>query len=85
MSPYVAKIEQAIRRLGFPSQLGPMSTVVETQTLQQALNVIEEAYKALEGATRVYVNATLDIRTDRDNRMLSKVHSVEEKIKKLSK
>ena len=85
MSPYVAKIEQAIRRTGFPSQLGSMSTVVETLTLREAFAVIEAAYAALEGCTRVYVNATLDIRTDRDNRMTAKVQSVEEKIAQLEK
>lgn len=83
MSPYVAKIELAIRATGYPSQLGSMSTVVETPTLPEALSVIEVAYKALEGCSRVYVNATLDIRTDRDNRMTSKVASVEEKMAKL--
>ena len=85
MSPHVAKIEQAIRRMGYPSQLGAMSTVVETPTLHEALAVIEAAYQALEGCTRVYVNATMDIRTDRDNRMESKVRSVEEKIAQLGK
>jgi len=51
--------------------------------LHEALAVIEAAYQALEGCTRVYVNATMDIRTDRDNRMESKVRSVEEKIAQL--
>ena len=85
MSPYVAKIEQAIRRMGYPSQLGSMSTVVEAPTVHEALAVIEAAYNALEGCTRGYVNATMDIRTDRDNRMQSKVRSVEEKLANLDK
>ncbi|MGP1362603.1 MAG: thiamine-binding protein [Bacteroides sp.] len=83
MSPYIAKIEQAIRRCGFPNQLGAMSTVVETPTLQDAFDVMQAAYAALEGCTRVYLNATFDIRTDRDNRMEGKVRSVEEKLASL--
>ena len=85
MSPYVAKIEQAIRRMGFPSQVGSMSTVVETPTLREAFSVIEAAYAALEGCTRGDINGTVDVGTDRDNRMAAKVASVEEKIAQLDK
>ncbi len=82
MSPYVARLEKAIRAEGYPSQLGPMSTVVETPTLDEAFKVMRAAYGALEtDCKRVYLSATFDIRSDRDNRMQAKVDSVEEKIK----
>lgn len=81
MSPYVARLEKAIRAEGYPSMLGPMSTVVETPTLDEAFRVVRAAYSALESdCSRVYLSATFDIRTDRDNRMQAKVDSVEQKI-----
>lgn len=83
ISPYVARIELAIRELGYPSQLGPMSTVVETSTMREALMVLERAYEVLgDDCARVYVSATFDIRRGCENRMEAKVRSVEEKMQK---
>lgn len=84
MSPYVARIEKAIQSMGFPSQLGPMSTVVETPTLTDALEVINTAYKALANdCHRIYLTATFDIKEGKDNRMLQKVASVKDKLRQL--
>lgn len=81
VSPYVAQIEKAIRDCGFPSQLTPMSTVVETETLAEALSVIQAAHDAIASqCDRLYISATIDVRKGKNNRMQTKIESVESKI-----
>jgi uncharacterized protein YqgV (UPF0045/DUF77 family) len=58
-----------------------MGTIVETNTLSEALTVIEDAYKELESdCERVYVTVNIDIRKGDLGRIQSKIQSVEEKI-----
>lgn len=58
-----------------------MGTIVETSTLREALEVVEDAYKELENdCDRVYVTLNLDIRKGELGRIESKVQSVEQKI-----
>lgn len=84
VSPYVARIEKAIRDAGFPSQLTPMSTIVETETLAEALSVIQVAHDAIaDQCDRLYISATIDVRKGKSNRMKSKIESVERKIEGL--
>lgn len=82
-SPFVSKVVERVRVLGYENQLTAMGTLVETETLEQALEVIDDAYKALEhDCDRVYVTVNLDIRKGDLGRIRSKVESVEHKIGK---
>ncbi len=81
VSAYVARIEKAIRDCGFPSQLGPMSTVVETETLAEALSVMERAYEAIKDCSRAYMSANFDIRPGHSGRLQAKVAKVEQLIR----
>lgn len=81
MSPYVSRIVKRVRESGHQSQLTAMGTLVETETLTQALKVIEEAYAVLEpDCDRVYLTVNIDIKKGPTGRINSKVESVEEKI-----
>ena len=81
MSPYVSRIVKRVRESGYQSQLTAMGTLVETETLPQALKVIEEAYAELEhDCDRVYVTVNIDIKKGGTGRINSKTESVEEKI-----
>lgn len=81
VSLYVSKVVKLIRRGGHPNQLTSMGTLVETETLQEALNVIDEAYKTLEeDCDRVYINVTIDIRKGKLGRIEDKIRSVEDKL-----
>jgi uncharacterized protein (TIGR00106 family) len=81
VSPYVSKIIKHIRRSGFANQLTAMGTLVETETLPEALSLINEAYKILEeDCERVYVTANIDIRKGKLGRIDSKVRSIEDKL-----
>ncbi len=81
VSFYVSKVVKKIRKSGYNNQLTAMGTLVETNTLSEALNLIDETYKVLEeDCERVYVNITIDIRNGDLGRIDSKVRSVEDKI-----
>lgn len=83
VSPYVSRIIAMIRESGIPYSLSPMATIIETETLEEALKVINDAYKLLENdCSRVYATFSLDIRPGRQNRMDAKIKSVEDKIGK---
>jgi uncharacterized protein (TIGR00106 family) len=81
ISPYVSRIVKSVRSKGYQNQLTAMGTIVETNTLSEALTVIEDAYKELESdCERVYVTVNIDIRKGDLGRIQSKIQSVEEKI-----
>lgn len=82
VSGFVAPVIAMIRDSGHDYRLSPMGTVVETDTLPEALAVIERAYAILEaaGCERVYATAKLDIRPGQTGRMEGKVASVRRQI-----
>ncbi len=82
VSPFVAKVIENIRSKGYSSQLSAMGTIVETNTLAEALEIINDAYKVLESdCERVYISANFDVKKGPLGRIDSKVQSVEEKLK----
>ncbi len=78
VSPYVSRILAFIDGSGISYRLTPMGTIIETDTLDEALRIMSEAYKRLEqDCKRVYVSAKLDIRKDRKNGLTQKIDSLE--------
>jgi len=82
VSKQVAKIVDAIDKSGVAYQLTPMGTVVETDTMREALDIIELAYEQVSGCDRVYSSLKLDIRKNTENRLTSKIKSVENNLGK---
>jgi uncharacterized protein (TIGR00106 family) len=83
LSTYVARLVSMIDETKLPYKMTPMSTIIETQTLEQALKVVSDAYKLLEpDCSRVYSVIKLDIRKGRDDRLQKKIESVEKKMGK---
>jgi uncharacterized protein (TIGR00106 family) len=81
VSEYVSKVIKMIKDKKYSYQLTSMGTIVETATVDEALEVILESYKILEKfSDRVYITATIDIRKNSDNRILSKIESIKNKI-----
>lgn len=77
-SRFVSRVIEAIEKSGYPYQLTPMGTIVETPSLPEALKVMEQGYAALEpDCNRVYVSAKLDIRKGGENRMKQKIASIQ--------
>ncbi|MEJ2414513.1 MAG: MTH1187 family thiamine-binding protein [Sulfurimonas sp.] len=77
VSKQVAKILDAIDKSGVNYKLTPMGTIVETQTMREALDVIELAYEQVKECERVYSSLKFDIRHSDSNRLQTKIESVE--------
>jgi len=81
VSPYVSRIIKMIDESGIPYKLTPMGTVFETESMEEALELINNAYKLLEkDCNRVYSVVKFDIRKGKSNRLEQKIKSVEKKI-----
>ena len=77
VSKQVSKVIDAIDKSGVAYQLTPMGTVIETETMKEALSIIELAYEQLQDCERVYSSLKFDIRKNTKNRIKSKIASVE--------
>ena len=77
VSQYVSKIIDMIDQSGAAYQLTPMGTIVECETMKEALSVIEKAYECLSDCERVYSSLKLDIRKGKKNRLSGKIDSVQ--------
>jgi len=82
VSKQVAKIVDAIEKSGVKYQLTPMGTVIETNTMREALDVIELAYEQVKDCDRVYSSLKFDIRHNKENRLKTKIESVEKVLKR---
>jgi uncharacterized protein (TIGR00106 family) len=82
VSKQVSKVIDAIDKSGVAYQLTPMGTVIETQTIREALAIIELAYEQLQDCERVYSSLKFDIRKNQKNRLKSKIASVEKVLKR---
>jgi len=80
VSKQVSKIIDAIDTSGVAYQLTPMGTIIETETMREALEIIELAYEQVKDCERVYSSLKFDIRHNADNRLKNKIKSVEQKI-----
>lgn len=76
VSKQVAKIIDSIDKSGVSYQLTPMGTIVETDTVREALDIIEMAYNQLD-CDRIYSSLKFDIRKDSKNRLKNKIKSIE--------
>jgi len=87
VSPYVSRIIKMIDGSGIPYKLTPMGTVFETESMDEALEIINKAYKQLEkDCSRVYSVVKFDIRKGKSNRLVQKIESVERNLgKKVNK
>ena len=77
VSKSVSKIIDAIDKSGISYQLTPMGTVFEAPSMKEALSVLEMAYEQLSDLERVYSSLKFDIRKNCENRLKTKIESVE--------
>ena len=86
VSAYVSQIISMIRDSGSDYQLTPMGTIIETETLEQAMSLVQQSYSILDaaGCSRVYSSLKLDIRQGPIGRLKGKITSVETKIGKVN-
>ncbi|WP_419677685.1 thiamine-binding protein [Aliarcobacter lanthieri] len=86
-SKEVSEILNIIKDSGLKYQLTSMCTIVEAETLKELLDLVNLCYLKLEklGCNRVYAVVNFDIRTNGENRIESKISSVEKNIGIVSK
>lgn len=81
VSEYVSKIIKMISESGKDYKLTAMGTIVETDTMEEALEIVNKSYKVLEPySERVYSSLKFDIQKSKDNRLVKKIDSIKNKI-----
>jgi len=81
VSQYVSKIIKMIDESGFSYKLTAMGTIIETETLKEALAIVNRSYEILEPfSKRVYSTMNIDIQKDKSGRMEKKINSIVSKI-----
>ncbi len=77
-SEFVARVLDVIDTSGLAYQLTPMGTIVESETIDEALALVGACYKVLEpDCNRVSSFLKFDIRKGKSSRLGSKIASVE--------
>lgn len=82
VSKQVSKIIDVIDKSGISYQLTPMGTIIEAKSMKEALSIVELAYEQLESCDRVYSSLKFDIRKNCENRLKTKIDSVENILKR---
>ncbi|HKK67359.1 MAG TPA: MTH1187 family thiamine-binding protein [Bacteroidales bacterium] len=87
VSPYVSRILNMLKSSDVSYKLSAMGTVFETETMPEALQVIQKAYALLEDdCERVYSVVNFDIQTNKTmGRLKAKIDSIENKIGEVNK
>jgi len=87
VSSEVSKVIKMISESGVEYKLSAMSTVVETETMEEALQIVQKAYDILNpNSDRIYSAITFDIQNNKKgSRIKSKIASVESKIGEVNK
>ncbi len=82
VSAYVSQVIKMIDASGVSYKLTPMGTVIETDKLQDALEIVNRAYAVLDNqdCNRVYSSLKLDIRKGKGQRLSQKIESVKKRI-----
>jgi len=80
-SVFVARVLDIVDRSGLEYQLTPMGTIIEGETVEEVLSVINRAYGELQkDCGRVYCTIKIDWREGAVGRLNKKVGSVEAKL-----
>ena len=86
VSKYVSEVINMIKNSGASYKLSAMSTIIETETMAEALEIIQKAHDILKESDRIYSAVTFDIQNNKPfGRMEGKITSVEAKIGKVNK
>jgi len=82
-SKYIAKVVKLLEEKGIKYELTPMGTIIETEELDNALRIIQEAHELMfkAGFKRVYTVVKIDDRRDLRMGMEEKVSAVMEKVR----
>ena len=86
VSAEVSKVIECIRSSGITYQVTSMSTIIETDELPEALDLLNKCHNVLApDAERIHLSAKFDIRPGKNNRMQAKLDTVENLIGKINR
>lgn len=86
VSSEVSKVINLIRESGYNYQLTAMGTLIETNTMPEALGIVNKSHDILaENSNRIYCTMNIDSQKGKDNRLKTKVEAVESKIGKVNR
>lgn len=81
VAKFVSRVVDMVDQSGMPYQLTPMGTIIEANSVAEALEVVQKAYDVLgDDCERVYSALKLDIRKGKSGRLKGKVASVEREL-----
>ena len=82
VSEYVSQVLKMIDASGVSYKLTAMGTIIETDTVAEALQIVEQAARVLDeqGCNRIYSSLKMDIRKAKSARLSGKIESIREKI-----
>jgi uncharacterized protein (TIGR00106 family) len=82
LSREVSQVIEMIRDSGVSYQLTAMGTLIETDNVSQALEIVERATEKLSsaGCQRIYSAIKMDIRSGKNHRMQGKPSSIQQHI-----
>lgn len=81
VSSFVARAVKVIKESGYPYKVSPMETTFETDTLPEALSLIQKCFEVMEpDCNRIICNVKIDYRKGRERGIIAKLKSLEEKL-----
>lgn len=81
VSKEVSSVIAMIQESGYNFELTAMGTLIETETVAEALAIVEQAALILEtNCERIYSTIKLDIKKGAENMLQQKVQSIREKL-----
>lgn len=82
VSDYVSQVIKMIRNSGASYKLTAMGTIIETESIEEALAIVQQAARTLDemDCSRIYSSLKMDIRKGKDSRLYGKIDSIREKI-----
>ena len=86
VSEYVSKVIETIRKSTNNYKLTAMGTIIETETFEDALNILKKSYDILSPySDRIFSTVKFDVRKEQTNRLLHKIESIEKRIGNVNK
>ncbi len=78
LSSYVKEAMKVLKASGYPYQIGPMSTSIEAETVEELLELIGKMHNAIgdAGCERISTAIRIDDRRDKQRTMKDKVEAV---------
>jgi uncharacterized protein (TIGR00106 family) len=82
LSAKISEVVAMIRNSGYDYQLTAMGTIIETNSVSEALELVDKSYKVLEtlDCPRVYASIKMDIREGQSGRLSRKVVAIKSRI-----